>query len=178
VSEAGAALLWRPGLPDPTGFFRFSYAWPLGPERESARFTASYSRAIELVHPIGDRSRRGVRARLRAAAARQRARDVAPACLLDDPAQCRLVTWPRRGEGDEPAGQDSITTSVTSSPAADAHVHARPAAARVERARHRCGSAPPIRSSRVGQMRARRPRPARQRHSTGALPIRPRGCGA
>jgi len=54
VSEAGAALLWRPGLPDPTGFFRFSYAWPLGPGRESARFTASYSRAIQLVNPIGD----------------------------------------------------------------------------------------------------------------------------
>jgi hypothetical protein len=54
VSEAGMALLWRPGLPDPTGFFRFSYAWPLGPDRESARFTASYSRAIQLVHPIGE----------------------------------------------------------------------------------------------------------------------------
>jgi hypothetical protein len=54
VSEAGAALLWRPGLPDPAGFFRFSYAWPLGPARESARFTATYSRALALVKPIGD----------------------------------------------------------------------------------------------------------------------------
>jgi hypothetical protein len=54
VSEAGAALLWRPGLPDPSGFFRFSYAWPLGPARESARFTATYSRALALVKPIGD----------------------------------------------------------------------------------------------------------------------------
>jgi len=53
VSEAGGALLWRPGLPDPAGFFRFSYAWPLGPERESARFTATYSRALALVKPIG-----------------------------------------------------------------------------------------------------------------------------
>lgn len=53
VSEAGAALLWRPGLPDPAGFFRFSYAWPLGPARESARFTATYSRALALVKPIG-----------------------------------------------------------------------------------------------------------------------------
>ena len=54
VSEAGGALLWRPGLPDPAGFFRFSYAWPLGPARESAGFTASYSRAIALVKPIGE----------------------------------------------------------------------------------------------------------------------------
>jgi len=54
VSEAGGALLWRPGLPDPAGFFRFSYAWPLGPPRESAGFTASYSRAIALVKPIGE----------------------------------------------------------------------------------------------------------------------------
>ena len=54
VSEAGAALLWRPGLPDPAGFFRFSYAWPLGPDRESARFTATYSRALALVKPIGE----------------------------------------------------------------------------------------------------------------------------
>ena len=54
VSEAGAALLWRPGLPDPTGLFRFSYAWALGPARESAGFTASYSRALVLVKPIGE----------------------------------------------------------------------------------------------------------------------------
>jgi hypothetical protein len=54
VSEAGGALLWRPGLPDPAGFFRFSYAWPLGPDRESARFTATYSRALALVKPIAN----------------------------------------------------------------------------------------------------------------------------
>jgi hypothetical protein len=54
IAEAGGALLWRPGLPDPAGFFRFSYAWPLGPARESARFTATYSRAIALVKPIGE----------------------------------------------------------------------------------------------------------------------------
>ncbi len=53
VSEAGAAVMWRPGLPDPTGLFRFSYAWPLGPARESAGFTATYSRALVLVKPIG-----------------------------------------------------------------------------------------------------------------------------
>ena len=54
VSEAGAALLWRPGLPDPAGFFKLSYAWPLGPARESARWTASYSRALAFVKPFGD----------------------------------------------------------------------------------------------------------------------------
>jgi hypothetical protein len=53
VSEAGGALLWRPGIPDPAGFFRFAYAWPLGPEWDNARFTATYSRALSLVKPIG-----------------------------------------------------------------------------------------------------------------------------
>ncbi|HEY2953999.1 MAG TPA: hypothetical protein VGK89_01975 [Candidatus Eisenbacteria bacterium] len=52
--EAGASLLWRPGLPDPTGFVRASYAWPLGPGREPARFTLSWSRAIDLVGPFGE----------------------------------------------------------------------------------------------------------------------------
>ena len=54
VSEAGAALLWRPGIPDPTGFMRFSYALPLGPERESSRFKISYSRALGLLRRIDD----------------------------------------------------------------------------------------------------------------------------
>jgi hypothetical protein len=54
VSEAGAALLWRPGLPDPAGFFKLSYAWPLGPAREAARWTASYSRALAFVKPFGE----------------------------------------------------------------------------------------------------------------------------
>jgi len=54
TGEAGASLLWRPGLPDPAGFVRASYAWPLGPGREGARFTLSYSRALDLVEPLGD----------------------------------------------------------------------------------------------------------------------------
>jgi hypothetical protein len=52
VSEAGAALLWRPGIPDPTGFLRFSYALPLGPDRESSRFKISYSRALGMLRRI------------------------------------------------------------------------------------------------------------------------------
>jgi hypothetical protein len=33
---------------------RASYAWPLGPGREKARFTLSYSRALDLVEPFGE----------------------------------------------------------------------------------------------------------------------------
>jgi hypothetical protein len=54
VTRGGRRAAVAPGLPDPAGFFRFSYAWPLGPARESARFTATYSRAISLVKPIGE----------------------------------------------------------------------------------------------------------------------------
>jgi len=54
ASEAGASLLWRPGLPDPAWFLRLSRAWPLGPGREGARFTLSYSRALDLVERLGE----------------------------------------------------------------------------------------------------------------------------
>ncbi len=54
VSEAGIALLYRPGIPDPTGFVRLNYAWPLGPTIEQARFTVSYTRAMDLLRPLGD----------------------------------------------------------------------------------------------------------------------------
>lgn len=54
VSEAGVALLYRPGIPDPAGFMRLEYAWPLGPSIEKARFTMSYTRAMDLLRPLGD----------------------------------------------------------------------------------------------------------------------------
>ena len=49
ASEAGASLLYQPGIPDPTGFIRLNFAFPLGPDRENSRFTLSYSRALDLV---------------------------------------------------------------------------------------------------------------------------------
>ena len=53
LPEAGASLLYRPGLPDPSGFMRLSWAYALGPGRGGARFTVSYSRGVDLVRPLG-----------------------------------------------------------------------------------------------------------------------------
>jgi hypothetical protein len=53
ASEAGAGLLYRPGLPDPVAFLRLDYAWPLGPGGEGGRFSLSYTRALDRVRPIG-----------------------------------------------------------------------------------------------------------------------------
>jgi len=47
--EAGASLLYRPGLPDPRGHLRFDWAWPIGPGRGPGRFTLYYSRPIDLL---------------------------------------------------------------------------------------------------------------------------------
>jgi len=49
LSEAGASLLYRPGIPDPLGHIRFDWAWPIGPERGAGRFIVYYSRPIDLV---------------------------------------------------------------------------------------------------------------------------------
>ena len=54
LSEVGASLIYQPGFPDPTGLMRLNVSWPLGPEREYLRFTVSYSRALDLVRPLGD----------------------------------------------------------------------------------------------------------------------------
>jgi hypothetical protein len=54
TGEAGIALLYRPGLPDPSGILRFDYAWPLGPRDDRARFAFSYTRAIDLLGPLGE----------------------------------------------------------------------------------------------------------------------------
>jgi hypothetical protein len=51
-SEAGISLLYRPGIPDPNGFLRFSYAWPLGPSAESGRFTITFARGLDLLRPL------------------------------------------------------------------------------------------------------------------------------
>ena len=54
LTEAGVGLLWRPGLPDPLAFLEFSYAWPLGPADRDARYAITYTRALDLVHSLGE----------------------------------------------------------------------------------------------------------------------------
>ncbi|MGH7740842.1 MAG: hypothetical protein ACRENS_02340 [Candidatus Eiseniibacteriota bacterium] len=50
-SEGGLALVWQPGLPDPTSMGRLSVAWPLGPNRHQARVTLTFSRALFMLEP-------------------------------------------------------------------------------------------------------------------------------
>jgi hypothetical protein len=52
LPEAGLSLLYRPGLPDPSGFLRISWANALGPNRGGSRVTISYSRGVDLVNPL------------------------------------------------------------------------------------------------------------------------------
>jgi hypothetical protein len=52
LSEAGASLIYQPGLPDPASFVRLDFAQPLGPARERTRWTLSYTRALDLVRPF------------------------------------------------------------------------------------------------------------------------------
>lgn len=53
ITEAGVALIYQPGIPDPTHFIRINYAFPLGPGRESIHWSASYTRAIDFLRPLG-----------------------------------------------------------------------------------------------------------------------------
>ncbi len=52
-SEAGVALLYRPGLPDPEKYLRFDVAWPVGSHRGGPRVCLSYMRLLDLVPAIG-----------------------------------------------------------------------------------------------------------------------------
>jgi hypothetical protein len=52
LSEVGASLLLRPGVPDPAGFIHFDYGWPIGPQNRSARFSLYYARPLFVVKPI------------------------------------------------------------------------------------------------------------------------------
>jgi len=52
ISEAGASLLYRPGIPDDEGYLRVNVAWPLGPKGHEPRWTFSYSRALDLLRPF------------------------------------------------------------------------------------------------------------------------------
>lgn len=52
LHEAGVQILYRPGLPESDGYLRISYAWPLGPADRDAKWTVTYSRALDLVDRI------------------------------------------------------------------------------------------------------------------------------
>jgi hypothetical protein len=46
-SEIGAGVFYRPGMPDPEGFFRILLARPLGPNDEGTRLSVSYSLPLD-----------------------------------------------------------------------------------------------------------------------------------
>jgi hypothetical protein len=53
LSEAGLSLLYRPGLPDPTGFVHCDVAWPVGPKDDRGmQVSIYYARPLYLVRPI------------------------------------------------------------------------------------------------------------------------------
>lgn len=52
LSEAGASLLYRPGVPEDDGYFRLNYAHPLGNGAREARWSITYSRALDLQRPF------------------------------------------------------------------------------------------------------------------------------
>ncbi len=54
VSEAGLSVIYQPGIPTPTTFVRFNYAWPLGPERESTNISVSVSHAMDFLRTSRD----------------------------------------------------------------------------------------------------------------------------
>jgi hypothetical protein len=54
LPEAGAAIMYRPGLPVPDAYLRASYAVRLGPREHEGRWNLSYVRALDLVNPFGE----------------------------------------------------------------------------------------------------------------------------
>lgn len=52
-SEAGFALHYQPGIPDPLSFFRFSFGFGLGANHEK-NFTVTYTRALDLLRAFAD----------------------------------------------------------------------------------------------------------------------------
>jgi len=47
--EVGVSLLYRPGMPDEDAYLRVSRAWPVGPHGGGARWSVSYTRALDLL---------------------------------------------------------------------------------------------------------------------------------
>ncbi len=54
LSEAGASVMWRPGLPEPDWYMRFDYTWPLGADEREPRWSLSFQRVLNLVKRVGD----------------------------------------------------------------------------------------------------------------------------
>lgn len=52
-SEAGVALAWQPGIPDPTSLASIGVAWPIDGRPARARLTLSFRRALFLLQPLG-----------------------------------------------------------------------------------------------------------------------------
>jgi hypothetical protein len=53
AAEFGASLLYRPGLPDPGGYVRLDYAFPIEGADGSRRLAVYYSQPIDLLRPTG-----------------------------------------------------------------------------------------------------------------------------
>jgi hypothetical protein len=49
LSEVGAGLAWRPGLPDPLALLRFQYAFPIGPDARGAKYTVVFQHPLNLL---------------------------------------------------------------------------------------------------------------------------------
>ena len=49
MSEVGLSLLYRPGMPDENAYLRVNLAWPVGLHGGRARWSVSYSRALDLL---------------------------------------------------------------------------------------------------------------------------------
>lgn len=50
--EAGVSVMYQPGIPDPTMFVRFNWAWPLGPDSTPMRFSVTVQRGLDLLNPF------------------------------------------------------------------------------------------------------------------------------
>ena len=50
LCEAGASLLYRPGLPSPETFVRVDYVIPIGPDDRQPRIAFSYTRALSVLN--------------------------------------------------------------------------------------------------------------------------------
>lgn len=48
LSEAGVSVLYRPGLPDPSLWWRFDWAWPIGADAREPRFTFGMQKMLKL----------------------------------------------------------------------------------------------------------------------------------
>jgi hypothetical protein len=48
-SEAGGALVWQPGLPDPLSMARLSVSWPIGPGSHETHYTLTFTQALSLL---------------------------------------------------------------------------------------------------------------------------------